>query len=238
MEFIQQKSIGYEYFEGDIDKMITIVQTYTREHAHDLIEPAQEPTPAVQPDLVAIVLLEGIERYVVAHEDRLLSQVVPVNKFLSGFRSWIMSEGYATSSPSDILTEVLVEEYNVTITRRIDEETSKRTLMLEFPSTIEEMRAVKIKAPFRYKCERCGYRTNKRSSFINHFNRLVECVAVYDMISLDELRDRFPKIVLTKEFACMLCDKKYEHASGLYRHKKEHDYDTFPVVCSSEILST
>ena len=59
----------------------------------------------------------------------------------------------------------------------------------------------------RFYCEKCEYKTNKKSSFDNH-----------------KLSARHNKkqesIIYAKKYACQLCEKYFNDRSGFWRHKK------------------
>lgn len=75
---------------------------------------------------------------------------------------------------------------------------------------------------FKYKCKRCDYTTNKKSSIILHFNRKNICKAKninLENITYKQLLDELNGII--KKYKCKYCDNEYQYTSGLYRHQKQ-----------------
>ena len=69
-------------------------------------------------------------------------------------------------------------------------------------------------------CEKCAYRTSKKSSYANH---ILSAKHKKSMISNEKSmisNEIMPKLCSTK-YACQNCNKEYKDYSGLWRHKKK-----------------
>jgi hypothetical protein len=62
-----------------------------------------------------------------------------------------------------------------------------------------------------YYCEKCEYKTEKKSSYVNH-NKSKKHMAKHK----GEEKE-------TKKIICDVCEKVFKHRSGLSRHKKTHE---------------
>ena len=69
-----------------------------------------------------------------------------------------------------------------------------------------------------YKCDRCHYIINKKSSFKSHLQRKNPCRAIHSNISTKELLEKLNK---PKEgFSCNKCNKVFNSRQGKYQHQK------------------
>jgi len=69
-----------------------------------------------------------------------------------------------------------------------------------------------------YKCDRCHYIINKKSSFKSHLQRKNPCRTIHSNISVEELLDKLNK---PKDgFACNKCNKVFNSRQGKYQHQK------------------
>ena len=69
-----------------------------------------------------------------------------------------------------------------------------------------------------YICPRCNYNTNRKDYYIKHLNRKHICPPINQDISIEILRNTFDK--KNVKFICLSCNKSFEHATSLSRHKK------------------
>ena len=69
-----------------------------------------------------------------------------------------------------------------------------------------------------YMCKRCSYKTEKKSSIINHINRVKICEPYLEDVDLK--KNDIQKIILTKIYTkeCIYCNKYFEYISSLKRH--------------------
>jgi hypothetical protein len=69
--------------------------------------------------------------------------------------------------------------------------------------------------PPRFLCEKCDYKTSKKSSFVLH------CQSIKHLST--RINQNQPKLcsIMLAEFACKWCEKKYKDKSGLWRHSKK-----------------
>ena len=69
-----------------------------------------------------------------------------------------------------------------------------------------------------YKCDRCHYIINKKSSFKSHLQRKNPCRTIHSDISIEELLEKLNK---PKEgFSCNKCNKVFKTSQGKYQHQK------------------
>ena len=72
----------------------------------------------------------------------------------------------------------------------------------------------------KFYCEKCDYRTGKKSSYDDH---LLSSKHTKSMVS-NEILPKF-----CSEFICQKCNKKYKDNSGLWRHKKKCNIESNKV---------
>jgi hypothetical protein len=71
-----------------------------------------------------------------------------------------------------------------------------------------------------FSCKRCGYSTNIKGNLSNHFQRKRVCQPILQDLPVVDLIDELINIERNISHSCEWCDKEYNHASGLSRHKK------------------
>ena len=77
----------------------------------------------------------------------------------------------------------------------------------------------------RYTCPRCHYKTNHRTAYVNHLNRVSPCATTHSKQTQSEILAS-----IKKPFQCACCGKTFAHSSSFYRHKKEHSNEPEPTV--------
>lgn len=71
-----------------------------------------------------------------------------------------------------------------------------------------------------YTCERCGHQTNNKYSMIKHLNRKVTCPATFCDKPIEDLLVPYEKEYANSAVHCPWCQKKFNHSSNMYTHKK------------------
>ena len=69
----------------------------------------------------------------------------------------------------------------------------------------------------RYKCPRCHYKTDDRTKYIKHLNRVNPCPSSHSDQTLSEILTS-----IKKPFQCPHCDKAFTLQTNLHRHRKTH----------------
>jgi uncharacterized C2H2 Zn-finger protein len=87
-----------------------------------------------------------------------------------------------------------------------------------------------------YECPRCGYYTETKGDYLKHFKRKHPCHDVrLSGKSVKELVDEFSEDYNNKPHVCSVCNSRYNHLSGLYRHKSKcHVNDDNCPITSTE----
>lgn len=69
----------------------------------------------------------------------------------------------------------------------------------------------------RYNCPRCLYATNHTSNYMRHLDSKSPCKPLHSNISIDDIIALLHPV---KKHKCNQCDKSYNHAQGLSKHKR------------------
>jgi uncharacterized C2H2 Zn-finger protein len=64
-------------------------------------------------------------------------------------------------------------------------------------------------------CPRCHYKTDRKSSYVDHLNRKLVCTVSFENKSIEELKEA---LNVCKEFACSHCNKSFTRKDNLTRH--------------------
>ena len=78
-----------------------------------------------------------------------------------------------------------------------------------------------LNSQIRFSCEKCKYKTNKKSSFDNHINSMKHKKSIENM----------PKYAQC--FTCVNCGKQYKDNSGLWRHNKKCISNNNKYTCNT-----
>lgn len=70
---------------------------------------------------------------------------------------------------------------------------------------------------FRYNCPRCHFKTNDRTDYTRHINRMKPCPSLYGNQTVADILS-----AIEKPHKCPHCNKRFSHLSSYYRHKKTH----------------
>jgi hypothetical protein len=70
-----------------------------------------------------------------------------------------------------------------------------------------------------HECVRCHYKSDKKSSYINHLNKKQKCPTTFSSKSIEELIAELK--VYDKKHICTHCDKSFSHESTLSTHIAE-----------------
>lgn len=84
-----------------------------------------------------------------------------------------------------------------------------------------------------FNCERCGYSTNIKCNLIEHLKRKKECDPVVSNVARDVLLARLKPPPKTGVHKCTNCDKAFNHASSMYRHRRSCQGDAGSTQSSS-----
>jgi hypothetical protein len=87
-----------------------------------------------------------------------------------------------------------------------------------------------------HECARCHYKSEKKSSYIDHLNKKNKCPTIYSNKSIEELIRELK--VYDKPHSCDQCDKSYSHSSGLSRHIKESHVTINNITDNSNHITT
>ena len=79
-----------------------------------------------------------------------------------------------------------------------------------------------LNSQIRFSCEKCKYKTNKKSSFDNHINSMKHKKSIENM----------PKYAQC--FTCVNCGKQYKDNSGLWRHNKKCISNNYKDTCNTD----
>lgn len=75
-----------------------------------------------------------------------------------------------------------------------------------------------MEQPF-YVCNRCNYRTNKRSNLKTHLNKATVCDDINN-VSIESVREYYGFSAEKIDYVCTECEKSFSHKSNLVSHKK------------------
>ncbi len=69
-----------------------------------------------------------------------------------------------------------------------------------------------------YLCDRCGYKTTRKSNILTHLNRSTKCEPILNNIEINIIINN-----IFKEFKyeCNICNKKFKNYTSKYRHQKK-----------------
>jgi hypothetical protein len=70
-----------------------------------------------------------------------------------------------------------------------------------------------------YKCERCGFSTQRKGNLKNHLTRKFLCEPTLENVSISFLLKKLEKEIEKKHF-CNKCEKAFSHQPGLSRHRQ------------------
>lgn len=71
-----------------------------------------------------------------------------------------------------------------------------------------------------FNCNRCGYNTDNKYLMIQHLKRKSPCLTPYSDVDREELLKQFERQYNDTAVQCPDCEKKFNHKSNLYAHKK------------------
>ena len=69
-----------------------------------------------------------------------------------------------------------------------------------------------------YKCERCDYTTNRKSSIRTHINRKNKCSKSEEKIQLEKILPIKQGVI--NNLKCQFCNKIFTHSRSIYKHIK------------------
>lgn len=72
-----------------------------------------------------------------------------------------------------------------------------------------------------YKCPRCGLETKFKRDYIQHLNRVNQCKPILSNIETLDILLELEKEYSNKPFVCEKCNKRFNHSSSMYFHRKE-----------------
>ena len=70
-----------------------------------------------------------------------------------------------------------------------------------------------------YKCDRCGYETNKKNNMKRHVSRKKKCVGT---IPIHKVQKKYG-FKVDKKYKCRYCSKEYKQYQSRWRHEKTHN---------------
>lgn len=69
-------------------------------------------------------------------------------------------------------------------------------------------------------CPRCNYTTTVKNSMIRHLTKKKPCPATYSSMTCEETLKTYEKQYVNTCVTCVWCNKKFNHRSNLYAHRK------------------
>jgi hypothetical protein len=89
-----------------------------------------------------------------------------------------------------------------------------------------------------YKCERCGFETNRNDILLRHLKRINICKPYLKDISVTILLDELKKPKqLNDNFICNICNLEFNSRSGKYRHQQKCNYKNNVIDTSNNIIN-
>lgn len=69
-----------------------------------------------------------------------------------------------------------------------------------------------------YKCNRCGYETNKKGNLLNHFNKKNVCKPVLSDLPIEQLKNNLLCAKTARNINCISCGDSFYHEKELTKH--------------------